>query len=60
MKLKVQFGLETRFDQPVGRITRIRAPWLRGFQFILCELEMAGWPKLVQRRIDQWRFLGSL
>jgi hypothetical protein len=48
MKLKIQFGPETRFDQPVRRITRTRAPWSRGFQVVLCELEMAGWPKPIK------------
>jgi hypothetical protein len=49
MKLNVQFGSETRFDQPVRRITRIQARWSRDFQVLLCELEMAGWPKPIKR-----------
>ena len=48
MKLKVQFGRETRFDQPIRRKTRTRAQWSRAFQFLLCELEMAGWPKPIK------------
>ena len=56
MKLKIKFSPETRFDQPIRRITRTRAQWSLGFQFLLCELEMAGWPKPVKRRIDQWVF----
>ncbi len=48
MKLKVKFGSETRFDQPIRCITRTRAQWSRGFQVLLCELEMAGRPKPIK------------
>jgi hypothetical protein len=60
MKLKIKFGPEIRFDRPIRRITRTRAPWSQGFQVLLCELEMAGWPKPIKRRIDQWCFSGGL
>ena len=52
MKLEVQFGPETRFDQLIRRITRTRAQWSRGFQVLLCELEMAGWPEPMTHRTD--------
>ena len=60
MKLEVRFGPEIRFDRPVRRITRTRTQWSRGFQVLLCEMETAGWPKPIKRRIDRWKFSGSL
>jgi hypothetical protein len=49
MKLKVQFGWETRFDQPIRHITRTRAQWSPGIRVLLCELAMAGRPKPIKR-----------
>jgi hypothetical protein len=48
MKLKVQFGWEIRYGQPIRCITRTRARWLRGIQASLRALAMAGRPEPIK------------
>ena len=48
MKLKVQFGAETRFDQPIRRITRARVQWSPDIRVSLRALAMAGRPKPIK------------
>jgi hypothetical protein len=42
MKLKVQFGPETRFDQPIRRATRTRAQRSPGIRVLSRTLAIAG------------------
>ena len=60
MKLKVQFGSETRFDQPIRRKTRTRAQWSPGIQVSSRTVTIAGRRRPIKRRIDQWNFSGSV
>jgi hypothetical protein len=48
MKLKVQFGGETCFDQPIRRITRARVQWSPGNLLSLRALAMPGRPKPIK------------
>ncbi len=48
MKLKLQFGREIRFGQPIWRITRTRARWLPGIRVLSRVLAMAGRPKPIK------------
>lgn len=48
MKLKIQFGSETRFDQPIRRIARTWVQWSPGNRLSLRALAMAGRPKPIK------------
>jgi hypothetical protein len=48
MKLKVQFCSETRFDQPIRRITRPRVQWSPGIRVLSRTLAMDRRPKLIK------------
>ena len=56
MKLKVQFGPETRFDQPIRRTTRTRAQWSPGIQVLSRAVDHGRTAEADQARIDQWIF----
>jgi hypothetical protein len=60
MKLKVQSGWETRFDQPIRRITQTRVQWPPGIRVSLRALAMAERPKRIKRRIDRRNSSGRL
>jgi hypothetical protein len=51
MKLKIQFGKETRFDVPNPQIIRTRVQLLPGMRRSLRALAMAERPKPGKRRI---------
>ena len=48
MKLKIQFGEETRFDQPLRCITQTGVPWSPGIRVPLREKALAGRPKPIK------------
>jgi hypothetical protein len=52
MKLKVQFGEETRFDEPIRRIIRTRVQWSPGIRVLLRALAMAERQKPITHRTD--------
>jgi hypothetical protein len=52
MKFKMQFGEETRFDKPVRRMIRTRAPWLPSLRLSLRALALAEQTKPSKGRID--------
>lgn len=52
MKLKVQFGGETCFDQRIRRIVRSRVQLWPGNRVLLPALTMAGRPKSITHRTD--------
>jgi hypothetical protein len=56
MKLKVQFGRETRFDQPIWRIARSRVQWSPGIRVSLRSLAIPGRPKPIQRELTNGIF----
>ena len=56
MKLKLQFGRETRFDQPIWRIARSRVQWSPGLRVSLRALAMAGWPKPIKPELNSGIF----
>jgi hypothetical protein len=48
MKLKIQFGPETCFDQPIRCLTRTEAQWSPGIRDLWHMLAMAGRPKPIE------------
>jgi hypothetical protein len=56
MKLKVQFGWETRFDQPIRCITRTRGRWSPNIRVSLRALAMAGRPKPIKPELTSGIF----
>ena len=52
MKLKIKFGEETRFDEPIRRIVRTRAPWLPGIRLSLRALAMSERTKPIKHLMD--------
>ena len=60
MKLNIQFGSETRFDQPIRCLTQTGAQWSPGIRVLWRELAIAGRTKPVRARIDRWNFPGKL
>ena len=48
MKLIIQFGPETRFDQPIRCLTRTEAQWSPGIRDLWQMLAMAGRPKPIK------------
>jgi hypothetical protein len=53
MKLKIQSGWETRFDQPIRRITRTRVQRSPGIRVSLRALAMAGRPKPIKPELTR-------
>jgi hypothetical protein len=51
MKLKIRFGSETRFDQPIRRPIRTGMQWAPGFLVATCTLAMAGRPKPIKAEL---------
>ena len=56
MKLKLQFGREARFDQPIWRIARSRVPWSPNLRVSLREWAMAGRPKPIKLELNRGIF----
>jgi len=56
MKLTLQFGRETRFDQPIWRIARSREQWSPGIRDSSRALAMAGWPKPIRPELTNGIF----
>ena len=56
MKLKLQFSPETRFDQPIRRITRTRAQWSPGIRVLSRALAMAGRSKPIKPELTSGIF----
>ena len=52
MKLKIEFGEETRFDKWIRRRIRTRAQWLPSLRGWLYALALAEETKPSKRRID--------
>ena len=52
MKLKIKFGEQTRFDEPIRRIIRTRMPLLPGIRLSLRALAMTERTKPITHRID--------
>ena len=48
MKLKIQFGSETRFDQPIRCLTRAEAQWSPGIRDLWHALAMAVRPEPIK------------
>jgi len=56
MKLKVQFGRETRFGQPIWRIARSRVQWSPGIQVSLRALAIPGRPRPIKPELTNGIF----
>jgi hypothetical protein len=52
MKLKIQFGEEIRFDEPIRRMIRTREQLWPGIRLLLVALAMAKRPKPITHRAD--------
>ena len=48
MKLKIRFDPETRFDQPIRRLTQTGGQWSPGIRGLWRALTMAGRPKPIK------------
>jgi hypothetical protein len=57
MKLKIQFGPETRFDQPIRRMARTWVQWSPGNRLSLRTLAMAGRLKSIKLELTSGIFL---
>jgi len=56
MKLKVQFGRETRFEQSIWRIARSQVQWSPGIRVSLRALAMVGRPKPIKPELTSGIF----
>jgi hypothetical protein len=56
MKLKIQFGLEARFEQPIWRIARSRIRWSPGIPVSLRALAVAGLPEPIKPELTSGFF----